>query len=90
MFRGSKIFARRYFMGPKFFLVGVLSVPNFFSLVFRGPKIICRAYFVCSKFFLVGISWVQNFFRGFKIFSGGQFRNLKFLTALEKVAQKHI
>ena len=52
--RGFKTFSRGYFVSPKFFLVGISWVQNFFSWVFRG-----------SKVFLVDISWVQNFSRGY-------------------------
>ena len=50
VFRGAKIFARGYFVGPKNFLLGISWVPVFF-----------RGYFVGPRFFLVGISWVLNF-----------------------------
>ena len=56
--RGSKIFFRGYFMGLKFFLVGISLVPNLFSLVFHGSLIYSRGYFVS-----------QMLSRGFKIFS---------------------
>ena len=56
--RRSKVFSRVYFVGPKFFLVGVSWVRIFLSRVFGR-----------SKFFFVGILWVQKWaFRGFKIF----------------------
>ena len=65
------------FMGPKFFLVGISWVLNFFSWVFHGSEIFPRGCFVGPKFFLVGISRVQNFFSrifcGSKIFSRGYF-----------------
>ena len=61
LFRGSKLFSRRYFVGPKYFLVGISWVQIIFSWVFLGPK-----------YFLVGISWVQIIFswvfRGSKMF----------------------
>ena len=59
--RGFEIFSHGYFMGPRFFLVGISWVRHFFSWVF----------FVGPKFYLVGISWVQHFSRGFEIFSSG-------------------
>ena len=64
--RWSENFPRGYFVGPKYFPVGILWVSNF-----------CRGYFVGLKFFPVGISWVRNFFswvfRWSKIFSRGYF-----------------
>ena len=54
VFCGSKNFSGAYFVGPKFFLMGILWVLIVFSWVVRG-----------SKFFLVGISWVQNLSRGY-------------------------
>ena len=61
LFRGSKLFSRRYFVGSKYFLVGISWVQIIFSWVFLGPK-----------YFLVGISWVQIIFswvfRGSKMF----------------------
>ena len=38
--RGSEHFSREYFVGLKFFLVGISWVSNFFSWVFRGSKIL--------------------------------------------------
>ena len=71
LFRGSSIFSRGYFVGPQFFLVGILWVPIFF-----------RGYFVGLKFFLVGILWVPNFFswvfHGSQIFSRGYFADSNF------------
>ena len=58
-----------YFVGPKYFLVGISWVQNIFSgvfrvlWVFRVSKVFSRGYFVGPKFFRVGISWVQNFSR---------------------------
>ena len=49
--RGSQIFSRGFFAGPRFLLVGISWVQNFSGPVFREPKN-----------FLVGISWVQSFF----------------------------
>ena len=46
-----QVFSRWYFVGPKFFLVGMTWVQNF-SL----------GYFVGLKLFFVGMSWGQNFF----------------------------
>ena len=55
---------REYFVGSKYYLVGITWVHNFSSWVLRG-----------SKMFPVGISWFQIFFSlvfgGSKIFSGG-------------------
>ena len=51
-----------YFVGPNYFLVGILWVQNIFSWVFRGFKLFSRGYFVGPKYFLVGISWVQIIF----------------------------
>ena len=34
----------RAFAGPKFFLMGISCVQNFFSLVFRGSKNFYRGY----------------------------------------------
>ena len=55
-------FSYGYFMGLKYFLVGISWVSNFFSWVFRGSKIFSCGYFVGSKFCLVGILWVKDFF----------------------------
>ena len=72
LLRRYEIFPRGYFAGPKFFLVGISRVPNFFSWVCCGSKICCRG----------GISWVRNFFSsvfcGSKIFSRGYFEGPKF------------
>ena len=64
VFCGSSIFSHGYFVGPdlfrgyfvglKFFLVGILWVPNFSSWVFHGSQIFSRRYFAGSKFSLVG------------------------------------
>ena len=63
---------RGYFVGPKFFLVGVSWVRIFF---------LCR-YFLGSKVFLAGVSWVQNFFswifHEFKISPRGYFVSSNF------------
>ena len=56
-----------YFVGPKYFLVGISRVRIFFlvaSNFFYG-------YFVGLNFFFVGFSWVQNFCRGY--FVNGKF-----------------
>ena len=45
--RGSKIFSRGYFVGPKFS---------------RGSEIFSHGYFAGQNFFSRGYSWVQNFF----------------------------
>ena len=70
------------FMGPKYFLLVILWVRNFFPWVFRGSKIFSRGYFVDLKLFFVGISWVPIFFsRVFprsQTFSRGYFVGLKF------------
>ena len=70
-FRGFKFFSRGYFVGPKFFLVGILWVkifshgyfvgPKFFSQVFRAETF-SRGCFMGPRCFLVGISWVHFFF----------------------------
>ena len=71
--RWSENFPRGYFVGPKYFPVGILWVSNFLSWVFRGSQFFSRGYFVGPKFFLVGISLVQDFFswvfRGSEMFS---------------------
>ena len=36
--RGSQIFSRGFFVGPRFLLVGVSWVQNFSGRVFREPK----------------------------------------------------
>ena len=76
--RGSSVILssclREYFVGLKyflvgiswsqsFFLVGISSVQRFFTWVFRDSKIFSRRYFVGPKFFLVGLkfSLVDNF-----------------------------
>ena len=72
VFRGSKIFSRGYFLGLKFFLVGISWVQNF-----------SRGYFVGPKFFLVGIRGSKLFLagiRGSKIFSRGYFAGPKFFS----------
>ena len=51
VFHGLKIFSRGYFVGSKYFLVGISWVPNFFSRVFRGSKVLSRGHFVQPKFF---------------------------------------
>ena len=50
---------RGYFVGPKFFLVGISRIEKFFSRVFRGFKIFSRRFFVGSKIFRVGITLVH-------------------------------
>ena len=66
--RRPKIFSRVYFVGTKFFLVGVSWARIFLSPVFGG-----------SKFFFVGISWVQRWaFRVSRFFSRGCFVDPKF------------
>ena len=60
---------RGYFVGHKFFLVGISWVPIFFSWVFRSSQFFSRGYFVRPNFFLVGISWVQNLFSWVILFS---------------------
>ena len=52
VFCGSKIYSREYFVGPKFFPVGILWVQNFFSGVLSGHSFI----FVGPKIFFVGVS----------------------------------
>ena len=58
LYLGSNIFSRGYFLGLKFFLVGISWVPeffswvqNFFSWVFCGSKIFSCGYFVCPRFY---------------------------------------
>ena len=51
VFRGFGIFSHGYFIGPKFFLIGISWVQNFSVRYSEGPK--------C---FLLGISWVENIF----------------------------
>ena len=66
---GSKTFSRRYFEGPKFTLVVISWVQNFFSLVFCVfkikvfcvSKIFSGCYFVYPKFSRAYISCVQDF-----------------------------
>ena len=60
--RESVIFSRGYFVGLKFFLMGISWVPHFFSWIFGGSEIFCRAYFVGPNFFSWVSSWVQIFF----------------------------
>ena len=61
VFRGSEIFSRGYFVGPKF-LSWVFVGPKFFlRSIFVGPKF-SRVYPWVRNFFLVSISWVQFFF----------------------------
>ena len=62
VFRKSKNFSRGYFVGPKFFLVGISGVNIFSRGYFRGSKIFSRGYFGAQKFFSWIFSWVQNFF----------------------------
>ena len=62
-------YLRGYFVGSKFFLVGVSWV-LFSCEYFVGPNIFSRRYFVGPKCFLVDIFWVRNFSRGYFI---GQF-----------------
>ena len=54
-FCGSKIFSQGYFMGPKFFLMGISQDQNFFSWVSSGSKAFSHGYFMGPKFFLVGV-----------------------------------
>ena len=64
--RGSSVILssclREYFVGLKYFLVGISWSQSFFSQVFRWSKDFSRGYFVIQRFFLVGISWARNFF----------------------------
>ena len=50
-----------YFIGPKFFLVGIAWVSIFSCGIWWVPNF-SRGYFVGPNFFLMGISWVQDFF----------------------------
>ena len=59
--RGSENFSCGYFVGLKYFLVGISWVQYFFSWVLRGSKNFSRRYFVGQRFSLVGSSWVQKF-----------------------------
>ena len=59
--RGFRIFSHGYFVGLKFFLLGISWVQDFFTWVFRGSKIFSRRYFAGQRFFLLVISWAQNF-----------------------------
>ena len=45
---------RGYFLGPKFFLVGISWVQNIFSWAFHRFKTFSRGYLVGPKFSLVG------------------------------------
>ena len=47
--RGSQIFSRESFVGPKFFRIFISWAQNIFSWVFRGCKV-----------FLMDISWVTG------------------------------
>ena len=47
--RGSKIFSRGYFMGPKSFPVGISWVQNFFWWIFRGFKIFLVGNYVILR-----------------------------------------
>ena len=62
MFHGSEIFSRGYFVGKKFFIVGISWIPNFFLWAFVG-SVFSRGYFAGPKFFLVcsKFSLVGNF-----------------------------
>ena len=71
---------RGYFVGWKYFLVGISWVPNFFSWVFCMIQSFFRGYFLGPKFFTVGL----------KLSLRKLFRNFQFLIAWEKVAQKYI
>ena len=44
VFRGSQFFFRRYFVGPKFFLVGISWVQKFFPRLFRGLEVFFRQF----------------------------------------------
>ena len=61
VFCGSKISSRGYFVGPKFFLVGISWSEIFFREYFVGLHFF-RGFFVCTRFFLVCISRAQDFF----------------------------
>ena len=52
---------RGYFLGPKFFLVGISWI-LFFLVGTSLVQNFSRGYFVGPKVFLVGIMWVQFFF----------------------------
>ena len=78
---------RGYFVGPKFFLVGISWVQNFFSGIswvwnfsleyFMGPKFSCGC-FVGSKFSR-GYSWVRIFF--WWVFRGSEFFSREYFVA---------
>ena len=50
--RGSENFSRGYFVGSKYFLVGISWVSHFFSCVFRGSQFFSRGYFVGPRFYV--------------------------------------
>ena len=90
--RGSEIFSLGYFVIPKFFLVAISWVQNFFSWALRGPKFFSRVYFLGPKLFSSVFCWSKFFswvfhgsriffssvFRGSKIFSRGYIVGLKY------------
>ena len=51
VYRGYKRFSRGYFVGPKFFLVGISWVRTLLSWVFCGSNFFYRGYFHDSKIF---------------------------------------
>ena len=83
-----QVFSLGYFVGPNFFLVGILWVQNFSSWVWGGSKIFSRGskifscgYDVGPKFFLVGISWVQYFWSWLI----SRFKDFQLLVSWERV-----
>ena len=91
VFHGSKIFSREYFVGLKFFLVGISLNQNFLSWVFCGSEIFSRGYFVGLKF-SGGYSWVRNFlsraFRGSELFSREYFVGPSFFLVVDFLIQR--
>ena len=74
--RGSEIFSLGYFVIPKFFLVAISWVQNFFSWALRRPKFFSRGYFLGPKLFSSVFCWSKFFswvFHGSRIFFSSVF-----------------
>lgn len=55
--RGSKVLSRWYFVGPRFFLLGISWAWNICYWLLYGSKNFSCGYFIGPNFFPVGISW---------------------------------
>ena len=74
-------------MGPRFFLVTISWVLNFFPWIFHGSKVFLWV-FVCPKFFLVDVRGSEIFFVsicGSEVFSREYFVGSFFLLVVDFV-----